>query len=166
MDKHAKKVIHSSGKDDWETPKELFKQLNDVYRFTLDPCAEPRSAKCLKYWTEEDNGLKKSWKGETVFVNPPYSKSDEWLEKCYQESLQPNTTVVALVAARTDTKRWARYAMKADEIHFVKGRLKFLDNGQEKDGAPFPSAVLIFRSGVGLLSNRGYGPRVYMMERK
>jgi len=164
MDKHDKRVIHSGGKDDWETPHEFFNKLDACFKFTLDPCAEASTAKCVKYYTKEENGLDKSWRGETVFVNPPYSKSDEWLAKCYQESLQPNTVVVALVAARTDTKRWARYAMKADQIHFIKGRLKFLDAGNERDGAPFPSALLVFRTGVGL-SNRIYGPRVYTLEK-
>ena len=32
--------------------------------------------------------------------------------------------------------------MKADEIYFVKGRLKF---GNSSNAAPFPSAVIVFR---------------------
>jgi site-specific DNA-methyltransferase (adenine-specific) len=32
--------------------------------------------------------------------------------------------------------------MKADEIRFIKGRLKF---GNSKNSAPFPSAIAIFR---------------------
>ena len=31
--------------------------------------------------------------------------------------------------------------MKADEVHFVKGRLKF---GDSTNSAPFPSAVVVF----------------------
>ena len=31
--------------------------------------------------------------------------------------------------------------MKASEIHFVKGRLKF---GDSENSAPFPSAVVVF----------------------
>ena len=34
--------------------------------------------------------------------------------------------------------------MKASEIHFVKGRLKF---GDAKNAAPFPSAVIVFDGG-------------------
>jgi len=33
--------------------------------------------------------------------------------------------------------------MRAKEIHFVKGRLKF---GNSENSAPFPSAVIIFES--------------------
>lgn len=32
--------------------------------------------------------------------------------------------------------------MKADEIRFIKGRLKF---GDSKNSAPFPSAIAIFK---------------------
>ena len=36
---------------------------------------------------------------------------------------------------------WHDYVMKASEIHFVKGRLKF---GDSENCAPFPSAVVVF----------------------
>ena len=64
-----------------------------------------------------------------------------WMKKAYEES-QKGATVVCLVPARTDTSYWHEYAMQADEIRFVKGRLKF---GDGKGSAPFPSAVVIFR---------------------
>ena len=34
--------------------------------------------------------------------------------------------------------------MKADEVYFVKGRLKF---GDSDNSAPFPSAVVVFDGG-------------------
>src|SRR5690242_8264201 len=87
-----------SQKDKWETSPKLYKQLDDEFRFTLDPCAEHHTAKCSKYYTIDDNGLSKCWAGEIVFCNPPYSNGniDQWMEKCYKESLKPNTIVVAL----------------------------------------------------------------------
>ena len=72
-------------------------------------------------------------------MNPPYGrKIGAWMRK----ALESNTTVVCLVPARTDTKWWHDYAMKASEIRFVKGRLKF---GDSKNSAPFPSAIIVFR---------------------
>ncbi|MEH7246485.1 DNA N-6-adenine-methyltransferase [Neobacillus niacini] len=61
--------------------------------------------------------------------------------KAFEESSK-GATVVCLIPARTDTKYWHDYVMKADEIRFVKGRLKF---GGSKNSAPFPSAVVVFR---------------------
>ena len=65
--------LFSSGKDDWETPHDLFYDLNEEFHFTLDPCCTPETAKCEKYYTEKENGLIQDWDGERVFCNPPYS---------------------------------------------------------------------------------------------
>ena len=59
-----------------------------------------------------------------------------WLEKAREADL-----AAYLLPARTDTAWWHDYAMKADEIRFIKGRLRF---GEAKTGAPFPSVVLVF----------------------
>jgi hypothetical protein len=50
-----------------------------------------------------------------------------------------------LIPSRTDTRYWHDHIMKADEIRFIKGRLKF---GNSKNGAPFPSAIIVFRGMV------------------
>lgn len=78
-----------------------------------------------------------------MFCNPPYSKIADWVKKCYTESLKPNTTVVMLIPARTDTKYFHGYIYHRAEIRFIKGRLKFNDG---KGSAPFPSMIVIFRS--------------------
>ena len=77
-------------------------------------------------------------------MNPPYGRDiKKWIRKAYLESLNPDTTVVCLVPSRTDTKYWHEFCMKATEINFVKGRLKF---GDSKNAAPFPSAIVVFSS--------------------
>lgn len=74
-------------------------------------------------------------------MNPPYGREiGAWIKKAYQESLL-GATVVCLVPARTDTRWWHDYVMKAKEIRFLRGRLKF---GSAINSAPFPSAVIIF----------------------
>ena len=54
-----------------------------------------------------------------------------------------------LIPARTDTKYWHQYVMKADEVHFVKGRLKFKNEHAGNNSAPFPSAVIVFKDTKG-----------------
>ena len=136
-------AMFSSATDVWATPQWFFDELNEEFHFTLDPCALPSNAKCAKYYTPTDNGLLQDWGGETVFCNPPYGKViSQWMHKCSEEATKPNTTVVALVPARTDTRWFHQYIYdKAKQIRFVKGRLKF---GNEKNAAPFPSMVVIF----------------------
>ena len=144
MDKATQGVMFSSKSNDWATPQDFYNQLDAEFEFTLDPCASQSSAKCASFYTADDDGLSKDWEGHTVFMNPPYGrKIGNWIQKAYEEGEKSNTRVVALIPARTDTKYWHNYCMKATEIRFVKGRLKF-GQGNTKNSAPFPSAVVVF----------------------
>ena len=136
-------VMFSSKTDLWSTPQVFFDQLNKEFNFTLDPCATRENAKCSKYFTKQEDGLKQDWGGETVFVNPPYGREiKKWVKKASEESKKPGTTVVMLMPARTDTTYFHDYIYKkVKEIRFIRGRLKF---GNAKNSAPFPSMVVIF----------------------
>lgn len=117
-------VHFSSACEEWETPHDLFDYLNKIHKFTLDPCATVDNHLCDKFYTREDDGLAKSWAGESVFMNPPYGrKIPGWMKKAFNSTLE-DATVVCLVPARTDTQWWHNYAQKG-VINFEKGRLKF-----------------------------------------
>lgn len=135
---NLKNSVHFSSKSvEWETPQKLFDELNEEFHFTLDVCATKENAKCKKYYTINDDGLKKVWKG-TCWMNPPYGRQIiHWMKKAYESKC----TVVCLVPSRTDTKWWHEYCMKAKDIRFIRGRLKF---GNAKYCAPFPSAIIVF----------------------
>lgn len=138
------RVMFSSSTDLWATPQSFFDQLNNEFRFTLDPCATAENAKCRSFYTKEDDGLKQDWGGQIVFCNPPYGREiKDWVRKCYEESKKPNTVVVMLIPARTDTAYFHEYIYKRAEVRFIRGRLKF---GDAKNSAPFPSMVVIFRN--------------------
>lgn len=136
-------VMFSSETDLWATPQEFFDKLNSEFNFTLDPCATPENAKCSKYYTVKEDGLKQDWGGEVVFCNPPYGRAiKDWVKKCYEESRKSHTTVVMLIPARTDTAYFHDYIYhKAREVRFIRGRLKF---GNATNSAPFPSMVVVF----------------------
>jgi len=138
-------VHYTSNKSDWETPPYVFNFLNSEFNFTLDAAASALNAKCERYFAIEDNALKQEWSGETVFVNPPYGRTATglWIQKCAIEAFENDATVVMLIPARTDTIAWHKYAMQANEIRLIKGRIKFVG---AKTGAPFPSAVIVFRN--------------------
>lgn len=133
--------VHFSSKtDDWSTPADLYKRLDDVFSFTLDPCASDTNHKCEEYFTEADDGLSKSWDGHRVFMNPPYGRGiGAWVKKASEIQ---RGLAVCLVPARTDTKWWHEYIVqRGGVIIYLKGRLKF---GDAKNSAPFPSAIIIF----------------------
>jgi len=133
--------LFTSAKQTWETPDDLFAELNAEFAFTVDVCAEPETAKLPRFWTAQDNALWQRWATETCWMNPPYSEVDRWMARAVEAS-EAGATVVALVPSRTDTRWWHDYAMKASEIRFLRGRLKF---GDAVNSAPFPSVVLVFR---------------------
>ena len=90
------------------------------------------------------NGLEMDW-GTSTFVNPPYGREiGKWTNKAVEEA-DKGKTIVLLIPSRTDTRWWQEDIMKAQEIRFIKGRLKF---GSATNSAPFPSALAIFKKGL------------------
>ena len=133
-----KEVLFSSTTDLWETPQDFFDELNEEFHFDLDVCALPQNAKCKRYFTPDQDGLKQEWEG-VCWCNPPYGRDiGKWMKKAYES----NATVVCLVHARTDTRWFHEWVLGKAEIRFVKGRLKF---GGSKNSAPFPSMVVIYK---------------------
>lgn len=74
------------GKHYWLTPPEMYKQLNDEFAFTFDPCPYPKP--------ENFDGLEAEW-GESNYVNPPFGVvihkgkkkgATAWARKCIEEN--------------------------------------------------------------------------------
>lgn len=157
------KVHFSSKSNEWATPWDLYIRIERRYGpFDLDPCCTDMTAKCNRYITQKEDGLKKSWKLQfddpehtqtRVFMNPPYGREiGKWVQKAYEESLK-GVTVVCLIPSRTDTQWWHKYCMKAVKIDFIKGRIKFEQNGKTGTvSAPFPSCLVVFSSTLGKIS--------------
>jgi site-specific DNA-methyltransferase (adenine-specific) len=119
-------------RDTWRTPKATYEALDAEFEFDFDPCPP----------NPQFDGLSVDW-GKSNYVNPPYGNViGLWLAKARQEQTKGRTSVF-LIPSRTDTRWWHDHAMNADEIRFIKGRLKFDD---QKNPAPFPSAVLVFKA--------------------
>jgi hypothetical protein len=122
-------------------------------RFDLDPCSPRRTrppVKARMHYTAEDDGLSLPWHG-TVFVNPPYGRQlPAWIAKAHAELEHGNARlVVALIPARTDTAYWHRHVAGHADVYFLKGRLRFGQNGQS---APFPSALAVWGADAATLA--------------
>lgn len=125
-----------------ETPQWLFDKLDVEFDFTLDPCATSENAKCEKFYTSEQDGLKQDWSNEVVYVNPPYGREvPKWLGKGIQEC-NNDTTSVYLIPARTNTHWFHDLVIEqAHELRFIRGRPKF---GDMKHGLPFPLVIVVY----------------------
>lgn len=145
------KSLFSSEKSDWETPQDLFDELNREFNFKLDAACTPKNMKCAIGLYA--NSLETPWHlFERVYLNPPYGRSiNRWIKKAKEES-KKGAIVVCLLPARTDTRWFHDYIwdektqqpQERVEVRFIKGRLKF---GGAKNGAPFPSMIVIFKGG-------------------
>ena len=132
----------TSTSQEWETPQDLFDRLDQEFDFTLDVCATKENTKCKNYYSIDADGLKQKWTGR-CWMNPLYKQNYEWLKKAYQEVKNGDCElVVGLIPSRTDTVYFHEFILKANEIRFIKGRLKF--SGQ-KNSAPFPSIIVVFK---------------------
>jgi site-specific DNA-methyltransferase (adenine-specific) len=61
-----RETLFSSNKDDWSTPENFFKALDEEFHFDLDPCASHENHKCNKYYTAEDDGLRQDWGADVL----------------------------------------------------------------------------------------------------
>ena len=151
-------VHYSSGKDDWETPDDLFDIYNTLYHFVLDAAANGVNHKCPMWYGPDSpiqvyDALEADWgphleKGN-IWLNPPYSRSlqSKFIEKVVRE-VHPSPhvhlthNVVALLPSRTDTRLFHEWVKPwALHIEFLKGRIKFVGG---KSVAPFPSMIVVF----------------------
>ena len=140
------KTKFQSHEQEWETPDELFDRLDQEFHFDIDLAADATNAKCRRYYSEKTNALTQTWQG-TGFLNPPYGarkhRLSDWVRKAYLETRKAGCTVVMLIPARTNTRWWHDYCMKAAEIRLLNGRPKF---GDAQHGLPQPLAIVVFRS--------------------
>jgi phage N-6-adenine-methyltransferase len=140
--------------DDRTTTREMFDPLDARFEFTIDVAASAINARCLRYYTIEDDGLKQSWAGESVWCNPPYSDIRPWVEKAWAEDGRARSVVLLLPANRTEQGWWQDlvepYRDHGTSLHveFLRGRQRFIAAGRRHVGAnerpPFGLALLIW----------------------
>lgn len=142
--------------DDRRTPASLFNPLHERHSFTLDVAASERNAMCARFIDRHADGLLKSWSGERVWCNPPYSKLEPWVAKAWEEMRNGCELVVMLIPAnRCEQPFWQEFVEPFRDreptdgvrlsTRFVRGRVKFTAPGEvpgAKDSPPF-GCVLI-----------------------
>lgn len=125
----------------YETPQWLFDALDAEFHFTVDVAANDENHKCTRYYTEEQDGLRQPWEGETVWCNPPYGKAiPEWVAKADAEE---GATSVFLLPVYTDRVWFHRYVYHNPrvEIRFIQGRVAFTGM---KNTLPWPLMIVVF----------------------
>lgn len=109
--------------DNWETPEELYQELNNEFEFDFDPCPI-----CFEESIPpEKDGLLIEW-GKSNFVNPPYSQKlkMEFVKRGIEES-KKGKLCVFLLPVSTSTILFQDYILPniTEPIRFLRGRVKF-----------------------------------------
>ena len=135
-----------STRQDWPTPRYLYDPLNEEFRFEWDLAASAENALAPRFYAKEQDGLKQKWDG-VCWLNPPFgqktAKMVDWIKKAWTDTQTSETlTVVMLIPARTNTRWFHQYRMKAAEVRFICGRPKF---GDATHGLPQPLVLVVFR---------------------
>ena len=152
--------------DCWETPQDLFDELNNEFQFEIDLCASKENKKARFYGdyfklnplyelvtissTEEYTKSHPPKKVGACFMNPPYSNPLPFLTKAWEDSKL--CCIVALIKADTSTKTFGVFwdyeknkPKPGCEVRFLPKRLKFERDGvPSKNCANFPSVIVIF----------------------
>jgi phage N-6-adenine-methyltransferase len=115
------------GTDDWYTPPYIIDALGLTY--DLDPCAPVGGVPWIpaaEHYTEAEDGLSRPWSGR-VWLNPPYSDPAPWVVR-----LMDHGNGIAFIQSDTSTRLFQSAAEKADALCFVRGRVKFVQPGDDR----------------------------------
>lgn len=112
--------------DEWATPSLLYQAF--IRKGYIDPC--PLGGKV--------NALETTYENKRLFVNPPFSKLNEFALWIIEQAKQ-GCDIYLLMPTRTDTRYFkALFDYGIDEIIFIHKRLRYNDSKT----APFNSMVL------------------------
>lgn len=151
----------------WNTPQWLVDLSREALggHIDLDPCSNEHSVVGARFsfGLPDKDGLKEDWEVvegtyvRSVFINPPYGKDKErgtsiadWIKKaCMLDRTGDHTgrypRQILVIPASTETDAWDKYIWgDCDAICFLKGRVKFLLEGQEKASSTKGTAVVYY----------------------
>jgi len=138
--------------DERLTPPEVWKPLNAMFNFTLDPCTSEKNPLAVPvFYTEKDDGLSKPWSGHKVFVNPPYSGMLDWVGKAIHEA-GPDCFIAFILPNDATTAAYKALEKNAWGAWRPPFRVKFLTEfppkGKQKAGLDGLWRVDVARSHV------------------
>jgi ParB family chromosome partitioning protein len=130
-------VSQNSGNNEWYTPKAYIEAARVVLgEIDLDPASSEAAQEVVgakKYYTLENDGLAKRWRGR-VWMNPPYAQpAIEQFANKLAESVRATTVsaAVVLVNNATETDWFRTISTIASAVCFPEGRVRFWNPDRE-----------------------------------
>jgi phage N-6-adenine-methyltransferase len=146
MKGYAGSKTNQSDRDLWMTPKYVYIHYNRRFGFSHDVAASKENHLAPSYFTEEDNALTKEW-GMVNWLNPPYSKTGDWVDKAIEQSSSDRRQIVVMLVPAATSVAWFEKAMKhCSECHIITGRIGFISNetGEPVNNNNIGSVVFVF----------------------
>lgn len=134
-------------RDERFTPSDVVRRIEAVLDgIELDPCGHPKSPvrarRCIQ---KEEDGLKPPWSARTVFVNPPYSETGEFVRKAAQEWRSNRAqTILMLLPVKTHFAWFQDHIQSVADVFFLRGRISFERLGMPATPAPFPTMLVLY----------------------
>ena len=145
----------SEDRDDWATPRSLIARLEKEFgAFDLDVCASNKNRVCERFFDKATNALEQDWQGSMIWVNPPYSQKNEFIEKAHREA-QLGKKIIMLMPAFTETAWMRSLKAKSEWLLFLNGRLVFNEH-EQKETAKFSSVLAFFNVEKADLADLGW----------
>ena len=129
LGKKYKEGATKDGRHYWLTPPELYKVLNDEFKFDFDPCPYPKP--------EDFDGLDADW-GQSSYVNPPFGSImhkgkkkgvTAWVRKALGENEKGKKVVLVY-----PIDKWVLMLLKAGAEVRNLGDVKWLATEDQEPG--------------------------------
>jgi len=122
-------------RDEWETPQELWNELDKQYNFKFDCCAKIENSKCIQgssNFEEVDYVFVMSW------MNPPFSKARKIFEHFFKIIDQG---IAIYRCDNIETRIWQDIIFQnASWVFIPNKRIRY--EGMPGKGSRFPSALI------------------------
>lgn len=170
-------IAYNTGCNEWFTPAEYIDAARAVLgEIDLDPasCAlANQTVKAKSFFTADDDGLKKDWRGR-IWLNPPFATGliEKFVDKLTAEISAGNvTSAIVLVDNATETRWFKKLADNCAGIVFTTGRINFLKGGNMEAGSPTRGQVFLYfgddsDSFFNVFKKFGWAAKVFNSENK
>ena len=137
--------------DNMLTPKYLFEQLNNIFKFDVDAACIKANSLCDEgfYFDLGFDGLTQVWGNRAIFCNPPFSQKAKWMEKAHWEVTEGNCPVCVMLLPTNsmDASCWHDWVYsKCHRYDILNRRVAFIDpaTGKPKKGNDSGLTIVYF----------------------
>lgn len=139
--------LYSSKNHDWLSPPDLVQPLVEAFKLELDAATTHDNPLGFKYiLTPEQDALKVDWQFN-AWLNPPFKWAREFTAHAMRQSALHKTTIVEILANRTETATYQTYGKHAQAFVLINKRIAYIDasTNQQMQQPNFGSILLIFK---------------------